>query len=201
MTRYSRRAASIGLLLFLPIAGLAAHDGPPFPIVSDQVSGPYRLSIWTDPDATDDGTTGGQFWVTIERAADGEPPPAGTVARVSIRALDRPGSELTSPAEPVRGDLTNQFAALLMDHEGRFAVRASVTGPLGAAAVEAEVEATDDLRPPAGLLVLYVMPFVLAGLLWGRLLLRRRSAARQGGATRALSPRSSPPGSSSPPAS
>ena len=201
MTRYGRRAAAIGVLTALTVAGVAAHDGPPFPIVSDQVSGPYRLSIWTDPDATDDGTTGGQFWVTIERAADGAPPPAGTVARVSIRALDRPGSELTAPAEPVRGDLTNQFAALLMDHEGRFAVRVSVAGPLGPAAVDAEVDATYDLRPPAGLLVLYLMPFLLAGLLWGRLLLRRRTAARRGDVTRAASPRSSPPGSSSPPAS
>jgi hypothetical protein len=40
------------------------------------------------------------------------------------------------------------------------------------------VDATYDQRPPAYLLVVYVMPFVLVGLLWGRLLLRRRSVGK-----------------------
>jgi hypothetical protein len=61
-----------------------------------------------------------------------------------------------------------------MDHEGRFAVTVTIAGPLGAATVDAEVDATYDLRPPRYLLVVYLMPFVLVGLLWGRLLLRRR---------------------------
>jgi hypothetical protein len=44
---------------------LRAHAGPPFPIVTDAVRGPYTISIWTDPDATDDGSSGGQFWVVL----------------------------------------------------------------------------------------------------------------------------------------
>jgi len=32
-----------------------AHSGPPFPIVTDVVRAPYTISIWTDPDTTDDG--------------------------------------------------------------------------------------------------------------------------------------------------
>ena len=54
-----RMAARAGLLLLLVLAAGAAvhaHDGPPYPIVSDRVSGPYVVSIWTDPDSTDDGT-------------------------------------------------------------------------------------------------------------------------------------------------
>ena len=51
-----------------------------------------------------------------------------------------------------------------------------VAQQLGAATVSASVEATYDLRPPRALLVLYLLPFVLAGLLWGRLLIRRRSS-------------------------
>jgi hypothetical protein len=70
--------------------------------------------------------------------------------------------------------MTNQFAALVMDHEGSFAVRVDIEGPLGAASVSASVEATYDLRPPKWLFFLYLLPFVLAGLLWGRLLMRRR---------------------------
>src|SRR4051812_31418996 len=33
---------------------LHAHSGPPFPIVTDQQAGAYRVTVWTDPDATDD---------------------------------------------------------------------------------------------------------------------------------------------------
>jgi hypothetical protein len=154
-----------------------AHDGPPYPIVTDRVAGAYRVAVWTDPDTTDDGSAGGQFWVRLERAAGTEPLPPSTRARVAVRALDRAGLEVQATAEPVRGDVTNQFAGLVMDHEGRFAVRVIVDGPLGTAAIDAEVEATYDTRPPPILLLVYLAPFVLVGLLWARLLVRRRAAA------------------------
>lgn len=153
-----------------------AHDGPPFPIASDRVVGAYRLSIWTDPDTTDDRSPGGQFWVRLGGEGDRALPPE-TRAIVSIRPLDQAGPEVREVATPVRGDVTNQFAALRMDHEGRFAVEVIVDGPLGRAAVASEVEATYDLRPPAYLLVLYLMPFVAVGLLWLRLIVRRRAGS------------------------
>jgi len=56
----------VALALLIPLltpSRAAAHSGPPFPIVADRVAGTYRVSIWTDPDATDDGSAGGQFWV------------------------------------------------------------------------------------------------------------------------------------------
>lgn len=173
----TRAAAFATLLIVSAPRPLPAHDGPPYPIVTDHAAGPYRLSVWTDPDTTDNGTPAGQFWVRLE-TVNGDEVPTPTRARVTIRPLDRPGPELTSPAEAVRGDVTNQFAALVMDHEGRFAVRAEVDGPLGPASVDAEVNATYDLRPAPYLLLLYVAPFVLVGILWGRLLTRRRSARR-----------------------
>jgi hypothetical protein len=160
--------------------GVAAHSGPPYPIVSDRIAGAYSVSVWSDPDATDDRSAGGQFWVVLETAA-GDPVPATTRASVSARALDRPEDTGRTPAEPLRavstplrGDAGNQFAALVMDHEGPYAVSVSITGPLGDAAVDARVEATYDLRPPPYMLAWYLLPFVAAGLLWGRLLLRRR---------------------------
>ena len=61
-----------------------------------------------------------------------------------------------------------------MDHEGRFAVRVTVDGPLGTATVEATTDATYDVRPPRALLAVYLAPFLVVGLLWGRLLIRRR---------------------------
>jgi hypothetical protein len=168
---------ALALAAFLLGATAAdAHDGPPFPIVSDHVTGPYSVSIWTDPDATDDGSAGGQFWVTIEASSADADIPAGTRAHVTIRPLDGAGPGLSAAAHPVRGDVTNQFAALVMDREGRFAVRAAVEGPLGAAAVDATVDATYDLRPPAFMIAWYLMPFALVAFLWARRLVRRRAA-------------------------
>jgi hypothetical protein len=168
----SRWFAACATGLILSAISVRAHDGPPFPILSDRTAGPYLISIWTDPDTTDDGSAGGQFWIRIH-AVDKAAPPAGTRATVSVRPLDRRGSEQTAVASPVREDTTNQFAALLFDHEGRFAVHVAIDGPLGAAAAESSVDATYSVRPPRSLILLFIAPFVLIGLLWGRLLIRR----------------------------
>jgi hypothetical protein len=133
------------------------------------------MSVWTDPDTTDDGSAGGQFWVMLEPAGGGALPD-GTRADVTIRPLDRPGPPHAGRTEPVDGKVGRQFVALLMDHEGRFAVRVQVSGPLGPALVEAEVDATYDLRPPAALLALYIAPFVAVGVVWLKLLIKRRRA-------------------------
>lgn len=175
------RLHGVALVLVLLPSSMSAHDGPPFPILSGHAAGPYVISIWTDPDTTDDGSARGQFWVTL-RAANGELPPE-TRATVAITPKDRPGRERRAEAAPVRGDVSRQFAALVMDHEGRFAVRVAIDGPLGAGRAEAEVDATYDLRPPPSLIVLYLVPFVLIGLLWGRLLMSRyRSTRTESGA-------------------
>jgi hypothetical protein len=176
MTRCRRATRALWLLLLLSADPTAvfAHSGPPFPALSDRSAGPYRLSLWTDPDTTDDGSAGGQFWVVIH-LADGSPPPPDTRAIVAIRPRDRPGPERSAATSPVDGDTSRQFAALLMDHEGPFAVRTTISGTRGSAAVDATVDATYDLRPPPWLLGVYVLPFVAVGFLWLKLLLRRRT--------------------------
>ena len=68
----------------------------------------------------------------------------------------------------------------MLDHEGRFGVSVSISGPLGGGEVDAEVSATYDLRPPAIMLALYLMPFLVVGILWTKLLLRRRQAGAGG---------------------
>ena len=65
-----------------------------------------------------------------------------------------------------------------MDHEGRFHVVVTIEGPLGPATVDADVDATYDLRPPAGMIVVYLIPFVGIGFLWVKLLLKRRRSER-----------------------
>jgi hypothetical protein len=168
------RAATCAATVVLSIVIAHAHDGPPFPILSDHTTGPYLISIWTDPDTTDDGSAGGQFWVRVHRAGEAGQVPQETRATVTIEPMLRAGPARRGLASPVRGDVSNQFAALVMDHEGRFAVRVAVEGPLGTATVDATADATYDVRPPRGLLAVYLAPFLLVGLLWGRLLIRRR---------------------------
>ena len=156
---------------------LHAHSGPPFPIIQDRIVGAYQVSLWADPDATDDQSAAGQFWVMLEAADEKSAIPVTTQASVTIRPLDRDGPAREGRAEPVNKAATRQFVALLMDHEGPFGVRVTVDGPLGRAAVDSRVDATYDLRPAPGLIVLYLVPFVLVGGLWVKVLLRRRARA------------------------
>jgi hypothetical protein len=172
-----RTPARIALLLFCCGVVVRAHSGPPFPIVSNHVSGPYSISIWTDPDTTDDGTAGGQFWIVVDSAKRGEALPAATTAHVTIRPLDRPGPPATAAAAPEAGNAGRQFAALVMDHEGRYAVHVVVDGPSGRGEASGEVDATYDLRPPPVLIAVYLLPFVALGALWVKVLLRRRGRA------------------------
>ena len=130
--------AVIALLAAPPAA--RAHSGPPYPIVTKQAAGAYRVSLWTDPDATDDRTPAGQFWVVVEPGRDGAVPP-GTRARVAIRPHDRDQPFAEATAAPVNGDVTRQFANLLMDHEGPFDVRVALDGPWGPATIVARYHA------------------------------------------------------------
>jgi hypothetical protein len=177
MTRSGRKVGAVLVAVVLcasPVV-VVAHAGPPFPLISDRVAGPYQVSIWTDPDATDDGSAGGQFWVMI-RLLDGSPLPPDTRALVTIRPADRPTSTQSVHTLAVDGDLSRQFAALLMDHEGPYRVEATITGGQGRAVLEASVDATYDLRPARWLLGLYLLPFLAVGFLWlKRLTSRRRS--------------------------
>jgi hypothetical protein len=157
---------------------LHAHTGPPFPIVSEQAAGGYRISVWTDPDTTDDGTPAGRFWVTLEMAGAAGTVPPETRATISIRPLDREGPARSTQAEPVNGSVANQYGALLMDHEGPFAVEVRVDGPAGQARVEGRVDATYDLRPSPAMLAVYLFPFVAIGALWVKALVRRRRPRR-----------------------
>ena len=175
-----RRRGLTGLLTAVLVAAPApvpAHDGPPFPIVSNRLIGPYDLSIWTDPDSTDDGTAEGKFWVVLAPGDGARGISQGTRVRVAVRPLDRPGAERAADAAPVDGKVSRQYAALLMDHEGRFGVRVIVDGPDGRAEIDSVVEATYDLRPAPFLVFIYALPFVAIGLLWVKVLLRRRRGA------------------------
>ena len=173
-----RRAITLVTLALglLASEAVSAHDGPPYPIVSNQLLGRYRISVWTDPDTTDDGTAGGQFWVMIDPARTGDSVTADVQAVVTVRPLDRTGTPVTARATAVNADRSRQFAALNMNHEGRFAVHVDVESDAGRVSVDSEVQATYDLRPSPLMLLVYLLPFVLVGFLWTTLLARRRRA-------------------------
>ena len=172
------------------VAGpVSAHDGPPYPIVSNQLFGAYRISVWTDPDTTDDGTAGGQFWVMLDPPRADARVPSDVTVVMTVRPLDRAGEPVTARAAPTGADPSRQFAALLMDHEGRFAVRVDVESAAGRASLDSEVQATYDLRPSRLTLVVYVLPFLLAGFLWMTLLVRRGRARGRSGAIQSQMPK------------
>ena len=158
----------------LSAESVTAHSGPPFPILSNRIAGAYDISIWSDPDTTDDGSPGGQFWVVLKAVDRGPAIPAATVVTVAIHPLDREGPTRTGRAVPVNGAIDNQFVALLMDHEGPFGVRVTVDSSLGRAEVESRAEATYDQRPSRGVIVIYLLPFVAVGALWMKVLWSRR---------------------------
>ena len=152
-----------------------AHAGPPFLLVSDRPAGPYLVSVWTDPDSTDDGTAGGRFWVVLRSARGDTTLAPETRATVTVTPIDRSSPPAVGHAVPSGSDPSQQYVALVMDREGRFVVRVEIAGPLGSAGFDAEVEATYDLRPAPWLIVLYALPFLALGFLWLRLLLKRRA--------------------------
>ena len=112
------------------------------------VNGAYRLSVWTDPDATDDAHRG--------RPVLGDHRARRARARCRPRRAPRSRSGrmalatawIEAAAGAVDGDASRQFAALVMDHEGPFDVRVSWCRAPGAAPRSTtRVEATYDLRP------------------------------------------------------
>jgi hypothetical protein len=168
--------ATVLALVFTLNCPVRAHTGPPFPIVASRSAGSYEVSVWTDPDSTDDGSAAGRFWVTL-RPSSGASLPDGTRVSVAINPADGSGPLRTASAEAVANDPSHRFAALVMDHEGRFHVRVTIDGPLGHDEVEADVDATYDLRPPPAMIAVYLIPFIAIGFLWVKLLLRRRKAS------------------------
>jgi hypothetical protein len=140
--------------------------------------GTYTISIWTDPDTTDDHTPGGKFWIVVRTAA-GAATPDGTRVGLSVRpqgGAGRPALRAIAPRQPSKPD--QFYVAVELDHEGQWEVAASVDGPLGPAAVTASVEATYDLRPPFATTFLYLLPFVAVGLLWLKAMFRRKRRPR-----------------------
>jgi len=107
--------------------------------------------------------------VLIDRGSNPwRPPSPGTIEVGLLNNMPDAALEATE----------RQFAALLMDHEGRYGVHVKIDGPLGTADVESQADATYDLRPRPILTLVFVAPFLLVGFVWGKLLITRTMTAR-----------------------
>ena len=156
------------LLCLSALQPAAAHEGPPYPIIVDQPTGPYLLSVWADPDV---GT--GTFFVILDPRPR-ETLPTDTRVEVGVQPVTGRLTEARHPArrEPVRS--REQYRAEVpFDAEERWRVRVL----LQSAGKTHEATTEVDVTPP-GLgrfdLVLYLFPFVAVGLLWLRAALRIR---------------------------
>lgn len=150
------------LLLLLPV-GLHAHAGPPFPIVVDRPAGPWKVSLWTDPDI---GT--GVVFVIVEGPSEPKS------VRVSAQPVDGglPEAVYETERQGRPGD-ARYFTNVKLDHGGMWRLRATLDGHT----VGAEVEATPDGVLGPWEIGLYLLPFLAVGFLWIKAVLRRRSAS------------------------
>lgn len=159
-------------MLALAALPLAAHSGPPFPILENRVAGPVVIALWTDPDV---GI--GTFYAFVTPPAGGTIPDDLKIDIAVQPATGRlPETRYPMQREQVRGNV--QFNAQVpFDAEELWKVRIFVRSAKGAGEASASVEVT-----PPGFgqwdLLFYASPFLAIGFIWFRVLLRRRKFRR-----------------------
>lgn len=169
MSCLMKRALMAALLLPLALDQGAAHEGPPFEIIRQDID-PYRISVWADPDI---GTA--VFFVVLEprRSADFAAPDS---VAVSVQPVIERLEEATYTAEPqpVRYG-ARYYTEVYFDRGELWNVRVRVFSGATVREVTTQVEATPDgTIGPIGL-VLYLLPFLAVGFLWLKAHRRRRA--------------------------
>ena len=156
------------VVLLVASSPLGAHNGPPFPIISDKRVGPVVVSLWTHPDV---GT--GLFYVIVE------PPPGGAIPpdlkiEIGVRPATGRLPEVMYPMklENLRGQVVYRTDAQF-DQQELWHVRLIVKSAQGDGETSADVEVT-----PPGLgrwdLLMFSLPFLGVGFLWFQVIRRRR---------------------------
>jgi hypothetical protein len=162
------------LLTLLVLAGwaapLSAHQGPPYPILVDEMVGGRKISVWADPDV---GV--GTFYIYMDADRPGEAP---TRIRLGVRPSDDRLPEAFSEAEPAKKNEAFQMVAkAAFDERGPWKIRFLFDGPRGQGEIGHEVEVT-----PPGLgkvaALFFLLPFLGLGLLWIKIVHKRRELSR-----------------------
>lgn len=160
--------SSLVMVLLVSSSPLGAHNGPPFPIISDKRVGPVIVSLWTHPDV---GT--GLFYVIVD------PPPGGAIPadlkiEIGVRPVTGRLEEVIYPTrlENLRGQVQYKTAAEF-DAQELWQVRLIVKSSQGDGEATADVEVT-----PPGLgrwdLLMFSLPFLGVGFLWFQVIMRKR---------------------------
>jgi hypothetical protein len=119
------RTAVVLTLLGGLAAPALAHEGPPFPIVMDEKAGPYKVSVWTDPDV---GT--GTFFVIVE--PDEEVVPDDLDVQVCVRPQTGRLEEACHRAQRQRmRNRVQYWAEVPLDQQEMWDVRVTVRDGAG----------------------------------------------------------------------
>jgi hypothetical protein len=152
---------------------VAAHVGAPYPVLLEEVVGPYIVSVLADPDVGK-----GTFYVLVT-LADGQPPPDDTAVVVWIEPEDEHLAEADYAAERQQTRYGERFVAEVpFDAKGPWRVRLVIEGTAGSGETVFPVRVT-----PSGIgwlaTLACLLPFVGLGGLWLRGALRQRSGHRE----------------------
>lgn len=166
--RVERIALVLSLVLGLCAQPAFAHNGPPFPIISDQTVGPVVLSLWTHPDV---GT--GTFFVLINPQR-GKELPRDLKFSIGVTPVSGRLAEVVYPMWVEKNRTQPEFKnEVQFDQDEIWKVRLILTSAEGNAEAMAQVEAT-----PPGYgrwdLLLFALPFLAVGFLWFKMMTKRR---------------------------
>jgi hypothetical protein len=167
-----RKSFAVLLGLVLTFALARAHNGPPFPIISDKRIGPCIISLWTLPDI---GI--GTFWVIVEPAPGARIPPDLSV-KFAIQPLNNRIPEAIYQGKRDASNAQLQFKVEApFDRQEFVRVRVLLNSASGNTEAAASVEIT-----PIGFgrwdLLLYLLPFLGVGFLWFRVMTRAKKRRR-----------------------
>jgi hypothetical protein len=166
--RIERITVALVLVVALCARPVFAHNGPPFPIISDQTVGPCVISLWTHPDV---GT--GTFFVLVS-AQPGKSIPKDLTFQIGVAPVSGRLAEVVYPmwVESNRGQLEYKNE-VQFDRDEMWKVRLILTSADGNGEAIAQVEAT-----PPGYgrwdLLLFSLPFLAVGFLWFKMMAKRR---------------------------
>jgi len=158
--------ASLAMMLFASPA--RAHNGPPFPIITDQRVGPCIVSLWIHPDIGNS-----PIFILVD-PAPGRAIPKDLKMEVGIQPVSGRLPEVLYPTSIAdqRGQLEYK-TDVQFDQQEFWNVRLILSSSAGGGESVAKVEAT-----PLGYgrwdLLLFALPFLAVGFLWFKLIAKRR---------------------------
>ena len=156
------------LAMTLYSSAARAHNGPPFPIITDKRVGPCIVSLWIHPDI---GSS--PIFVLVD-PAPGSAIPKDLKIAIGVQPVSGRLAEVVYPATIAdqRGQLEYK-TDVQFDQQEFWSVRLILASSAGGGEALAKVEAT-----PVGYgrwdLLLFALPFLAVGFLWFKVIAKRR---------------------------